>query len=113
MKIPPSNPENERVNPGPFGRAPEPANLNRWTAETELEALKNRLLRSELQSAEPGLLVALRRAANEAASLAWLEPHPLLVFPTLFGELALRAVRRHQKQGNVRTRSAAFLQEAA
>jgi hypothetical protein len=51
--------------------------------------LKNRLLVDRLGSAlgaEENSQV--RRAANEAAALAWLTKYPLLVFPSLFEEKA-------------------------
>lgn len=51
-------------------------------------------------------VLGLRRAANEAAALAWLEPHPLLVFPTLFAEFADRARSRARLQAQVRDTSA-------
>lgn len=69
------------------------------TDPPELEQLKARLLRLALASNQtPGLAAALRRAANEAAALAWLEPHPLLVFPTLFEEYARSARLRVQRE---------------
>ena len=59
----------------------------RSTQDTELEQLKARLLRQILAGdVTADLNVRLRRAANEAAALAWLEPYPLLVFPTLLEE---------------------------
>lgn len=91
----------------------DPGGLCPWTMETELERLKARLLRHELQQAAPTLLVSLRRAANEAAALAWLEPHPLLVFPALFAEMVSAARRRAFKQEVVRARSAELLEVAA
>lgn len=85
-----------------------------WTVEAELERLKNRLLRTALASTStPSLVPSLRRAANEAAALAWLEPHPLLVFPCLFQQLAAAAQRQAHKQMFVRARSEALLAEAA
>lgn len=85
-----------------------------WTVETELERLKNRLLRAALAAVNtPGMVPGLRRAANEAAALAWLEPYPLLTFPCLFQELALAAQRRAHKQMFVRARSEALIAEAA
>ncbi len=99
---------------GPLGPGtPYPTDLGPWTPDAELERLKHRLLRHELAQATPNIWVALRRAANEAAALAWLEQHPLLVFPTLFAEFTLAARRRAYKQEFVRARSAEFLLEAA
>jgi hypothetical protein len=103
----------ERGLPGPTPAATDGTAPGPWTAATELERLKYRLLRHELAQAAPILVVTLRRAANEAAALAWLEPHPLLVFPTLFAELVLAARRRAHKQQLVRARSAELILEAA
>lgn len=81
--------------------------------ETELERLKNRLLRSFLATlATPEQIPLFRRAANEAAALAWLEPHPLLVFPTLFEEKLAAARKRSHRQGLVRSRSLAWMEAA-
>jgi hypothetical protein len=85
----------------------------RGTDETELERLKNRLLRIFLGAvAAPELIPLFRRAANEAAALAWLEPHPLLVFPTLFEEKLAAARKRNHRQGLVRSRSLAWMEVA-
>jgi hypothetical protein len=90
--------------PAPFPR----------TDENDLDRLKNRLLRLALATTEDtAMIVALRRAANEAAALAWLEPHPLLVFPVLFIEKATSDHARIERQHSIRARSASLLQEAA
>ena len=97
-----------------FALVPEPAAPFTRTAETELERLKTRLLRAAIAlTTSPALLAPLRRAANEAAALAWLEPHPLLVFPTLFEEMALAAKRRVLRQELVRARSTDLMAVAA
>lgn len=72
----------------------------------ELETLKARLLAERWKTARafvPG--AALRQAADEAASLAWLTAYPLLVLPVLFEELADVAARRARKQADIRQRS--------
>lgn len=80
----------------------------RGALENELDALKTRLLREELARAEePALNPALRRAANEAASLAWFTPFPLLVFPVLLEEKAEIARRQEARQRQIRRRSRA------
>lgn len=85
----------------------------RGTAESELERLKARLLRQLLATAtEPELNSALRRAANEAAGLAWFTPFPLLFFPTLLEEKAADAQRQQQRQREIRQRSRELLGEA-
>lgn len=82
--------------------------------ETELERLKSQQLRAVLATvATPALVPDLRRAANEAAALAWLEPFPLLVFPALFQEKAQAAQRRVYRQNLIRARSEALAAEAA
>lgn len=86
----------------------------RLTDENQLDRLKNDLLRHAIASApdSDGILM-LRRAANEAAALAWLEPFPLLAFPELFHE-KVRATRRIQsQQARIRARSAQILSKAA
>jgi len=71
---------------------PAPPAPFRVTEETELERLKNHLLRERLdETLETEAYVGLRRAANEAAALARSTSFPLLVFPGLFDELAREA----------------------
>jgi hypothetical protein len=85
----------------------------RGTHETELERLKRRLLRSLLdENAGPEQNVTLRRAANDAASLAWLTPYPLLVFPALLEEKAERARVQIRRQARIRRLSGDLLAEA-
>jgi hypothetical protein len=97
-----------RFEVGPFAAVPF-----RGTVENDLELLKARLLRQLLAPvAEPGLNTVLRRAANEAASLAWSTPFPLLVFPTLLEEKAVIAERQWNRQGEIRQRSHEMMAEA-
>jgi len=97
-----------------FEIAPIPAVPFRGTQETELERLKSRLLRKLLdEQPSPDLNAPLRRAANEAAGVAWLTPFPLLFFPALLEEKAGAAVRRQVKQGQIRLRTQNFLVKAA
>ncbi len=92
-----------------FEVKPVPPALFRATLETELERLKSRLLREHLNGATPELNAYLRRAANEAAALAWVTPYPLLVFPTLFAEKADAAMLQAVRQESVRQRSLELL----
>jgi hypothetical protein len=81
---------------------------------TELEQLKERLLRQYLQNnPSPDQNAPLRRAANDAAALAWLTPVPLLLFPALFEEKARAALVQRGRQARVRQRSLNLLLEAA
>ncbi|MCU0785064.1 MAG: hypothetical protein MUF81_13655 [Verrucomicrobia bacterium] len=78
--------------------------------ETELERLKHRLLRERLAgTAETELSAPLRRAANEAAALAWITAVPLLVFPVLFEEKARTALFQAARQEYIRERSRELL----
>jgi hypothetical protein len=89
-----------------FEVKPAPAAPFRATQETGLEQLKNRLLSRWLNDlAEPELNAYVRRAANEAAALAWVTPYPLLMFPALFEEKARTALLQAKRQANVRQRS--------
>ncbi len=74
----------------------------RATQENEFERLKNQLLTQRLaEIPAPELNTPLRRAANEAAALAWAALYPLLVFPVLFEEKTATAVRHAQRQARI------------
>lgn len=92
-----------------FEVTPAAAAPFRATQETELERLKNRLLLATLEEADPDNNVYLRRAANEAAALAWVTPYPLLVFPTLFAEKTDAALLQAARQVSIRRRSLELL----
>jgi hypothetical protein len=85
-----------------FELRPNPAAPFRATQEDEFERLKNRLLAQQL-SRTTGVKfnVPLRRAANEAAALAWATVFPLLVFPVLFEEKNEAALRRAERQARI------------
>jgi hypothetical protein len=90
-----------------FEVKPVPPAPFRAIEETELERLKNRLLVDLLNDLDvPEMNLFVRRAANEAAALAWVTPYPLLTFPELFEEKVLTALRYAELQTNVRERSA-------
>jgi hypothetical protein len=93
-----------------FEVRPAPPAPFRATQETELELLKNRLLLERLDNAGvPDLNVRLRRAANEAAALAWTTQFPLLLFPALFDEKARTARLELNRQTSIRDRSQQLL----
>lgn len=95
---------NPIVPPAPF----------RGVMESELELLKGRLLRELLnEQADAAMHVRLRRAANDAASMVWLTPFPLLLFPTLFEEKARMARRQLIRQQRIRLRSQTLLDTAS
>lgn len=84
-----------------FELRPAPVAPFRATRETDFERLKTRLLDEQLDGAPPALNVPLRRAANEAAALAWVTFYPLLVFPVLFEEKTAAALRQAQRQARI------------
>jgi hypothetical protein len=93
----------------PPAEAPAPF---RVTTPGNLERLKNQILRSRLNDAPSAeWTVLLRRAANEAASLAWLSAYPLLVFPELFSEKLRETLEINRRQKRIRTRSAELMAE--
>ena len=82
----------------------------RAAQEARFERLKHRLLLSSLNELPQARANArLRRAANEAAALAWVTAFPLLVFPALFEEKARTALLQAQRQAQVRERSLELL----
>jgi hypothetical protein len=86
----------------------------RVVLEDTLESLKSRLLAARLQFAwSPEQAVVLRRAANEAVSLAWATPYPLLVFPTLFEEKADGGIARLKAPAPARRAGAEVADHAA
>lgn len=88
--------------PTRFRVEPFPAAPFRETTETELEQLKDRLLRESLaQAGNAELNAPLRRASNDAAALAWTTPFPLLLLPELFREKAESARRYVRKQASL------------
>ena len=85
-----------------FELQPGPPAPFRATWESEFERLKKQLLKLQLAELDkPELNAPLRRAANEAAALAWVTLYPLLVFPALFEEKATTAVRQTERQARV------------
>ena len=89
-----------------FEVTPEAAAPARGDLENALEQFKARLLRDTLRETPyPEFDPLLRRAANEAAALAWLTPFPLLLLPGLIDEKARQAVELGLRQERVRTRS--------
>src|SRR5213595_1065622 len=84
-----------------FDVRPVPPAPFRATLENEFERLKLRLLVEQLREAEAGLNAPLRRAANEAAALAWATLFPLLVFPVLFEEKLETAFRQARRQARI------------
>ena len=107
------NEQKQRPALGPetrFEVRPVPPAPFRATQETEFERLKNRLLTEKLlATAQPELNTPIRRAANEAAALAWVTFYPLLVFPALFEEKVGTALAQARRQARVYANSSELL----
>lgn len=95
-----------------FELTPAPTVPFRGTQNGELERLKRRLLLQLLDENRGDALNApLRRAANDAATLAWTTSYPLLVFPLLLEEMAAVVRLRTLRQKRIRERSRDLLIE--
>ena len=93
-----------------FEVKPSPPAPFRARQEAELERLKARLLAERLERrGQPQLDNHVRRAASDAAALAWVTQYPLLVFPALFEEKADAALLRAERQEQIRQRSRELL----
>ena len=93
-----------------FEVKPVPPAPFRARQENELERLKARLLSERLEAlGDPEVGGPLRRAANEAAALAWVTRYPILFFPVLFEEKTETALRRAERQEQVLQRSRGLL----
>ena len=85
-----------------FELRPVPTATFRAVQENEFERLKKQLLIRQLAEVQtPELIPPLRRAADEAAALAWVTQFPLLVFPMLFEEKTAIAVRQAERQARI------------
>ena len=81
---------------------------------TRFDRLRERLLQEAIAAvSDPALNSGLRRAANDAAALAWGAEFPLLFFPELFAEKARAARRQGRRQQEVHRRSTPMMREAA
>jgi hypothetical protein len=84
----------------------------RSLTEGDFERLKFQLLHRRLEAfPSPEAHAPVRRAANEAAALAWEIGFPLLVFPVLFEEKAERAEHQARRQGEISARSRKWVAE--
>jgi hypothetical protein len=83
-----------------------PPNPFRADQENQFERLKSHLLADVLRVTYGAKSVSqVRRAANEAAALAWVTRYPLLVYPVLFQEKAEEALLLVDRQERVRERT--------
>jgi hypothetical protein len=93
-----------------FEVKPAPPAPYRAVHEDRFERLKAELLAARLETVwEPEVASRLRRAANDAAALAWVSPYPLLVLPGLFEEKADAALVEARRQECVLQRSRELL----
>jgi len=89
-----------------FDIQPVPPAPFRAIQENEFEELKSVLVRQRIETLwKAELSIYVRRAANEAAALAWVTPYPLLVFPVLFDEATDAVLLFADRQQQVRQSS--------
>ena len=80
--------------------------LERAGLSVELERLKKCLLYEHTRAvADAALHSWLKRGAEEAASIAWATPYPLLVLPLLLDEKLSEARRKAEVQRSIFVRS--------
>jgi hypothetical protein len=90
-----------------------PGGAHRDALEEKFSSLKDDLLSGLLAETETlSLKARFKQVANEAAGLAWTTPVPLLVFPTLFHELAGIVRARETRQAMIASRSQAIMETA-
>ncbi len=78
--------------------------------ENRFEVLKRGLLNDRLSDIwETEANTSARRAANDAASLAWTTPFPLLAFPELFEEKLRAYLAQSERQTEITQRSRELL----
>lgn len=91
-----------------------PRVLSRAEQRALLGELKERLLEEHLSGDDPPeAWPRVRWAAEEAASLAWASPFPLLVLPELVKEKVAAARAQAERQARIWRQSTALLAEAA
>jgi hypothetical protein len=74
--------------------------------ERQLDELKERLLKPIIETVTNNALASdLRRAATEAAALAWYSACPFLLLPTLLEEKVRATFRRWEKQQQIRSQT--------
>ncbi|MEW6302223.1 MAG: hypothetical protein AB1705_02055 [Verrucomicrobiota bacterium] len=91
----------------------KPETAPRFRITQDLEQLKEKLVNEHLAGMDSAYHTALRRAAEEAASLAWIHPQPLLVFPVLLEEKGREALRWAERQRQILDRSQTILSLSA
>jgi len=83
------------------------------TSALELEQFKQCLLGEHRSAGDLHVRSWLNRAADEAASIAWATPHPLLVLPVLLEEKLEDARRKAELQKAIYERSQPIVALAA
>lgn len=97
-----------------FKLKPGGAKPSKGGHEEAFEQLKERLLTDELtRAATTAAGPALRRAAMDAAAVAWTTRYPLLVLPELLREKAAAAHAYARRQRTILRRSQSLLSLAA
>ena len=91
------------------GRPAPPARRSVTGVNAHFEELKRRLLQAYLTGDDAPTVALARRAALDAAAVAWLTPFPLLALPELLGEKLAAAREQARRQAAIRRRSQALL----
>lgn len=95
------------------GFAVEPGYGGRSKLKERFAALQETLVLGELEATQTvGLHRRIKRAANEAAGLAWTTEFPLLLFPALFAEFARRERVRENRQQKILAQSQDLMDHA-
>ena len=84
-----------------------------WTSALELEQFKQCLLGEHRRACDLQVHSWFSRAADEAASIAWATPYPLLVLPVLLEEKIEDARRKVELQKAIYERSQPIVALAA
>jgi hypothetical protein len=95
-----------------FAVKPVPAAPFRAVELDALDRFKDRLVRKLLNTTTDAELHSrIRRAANDAASLAWMTGYPLLFFPLILEERIAMARRQARRQRDIRQRSRMMIEQ--
>lgn len=99
--------------PVEFELKPAPGVVSREREKLQFQRLQDRLLQEAGAGTQHTAVQRnLKRAAIEAAAIAWTTPFPLLVWPTLFLERAEAIRFQTERQEEILKRSEVLLEDA-
>lgn len=95
------------------GSGPPDGGAERNELESRFQSLHDQLLNEGLEAAPVARAEELvKRAATEAAGLAWTTPYPTLVFPVLFAEIESNLRVQARRQDRIVNQSRGLLELA-